>query len=47
MNDEKKVNDAINEVNKLVSEGTIQNLSDKQLNELSKTIQEIQEMLEK
>ena len=47
MEDNKNVNDAISEINELVSEGALQNLSDDQLSKVSEMIDEIQKMLEK
>lgn len=47
MEDKKNINDAVSEINKLISEGTVQNLSDDQLSKISEMIDEIQKMLEK
>lgn len=47
MEDKKNINDAISEINELVSEGALQNLSDDQLSKVSEMIDEIQKMLEK
>lgn len=46
MEDKKNVNEAISEINELVSEGAVRNLSDDQLAKVSEMIDEIQKMLE-
>ncbi|MBO5179714.1 MAG: hypothetical protein J6B87_05155 [Clostridia bacterium] len=45
MNDENKVNAAINEINKLVDDDVLKNLSNDQLSKLSELINEIQRKL--
>lgn len=45
MNDEKKVNDAIKEIDNLVNNGVLRNLSNDQLSKLSELINEIQKKL--
>lgn len=47
MEDKKNVNDAISNLNELISEGALQNLSDDQLSKVSEMVDEIQKMLEK
>ena len=46
MDEENKINDAVSEINELISEGEIQNLSDDQLEKISELIDDIEKMLE-
>lgn len=47
MDDIKKVDNAIDEINKMLDEGVLQNLSSEQLSKLSELIDEIQKKLSK